>query len=134
MDPRRLPPDIQRPEARALLVAYLAVIVDRVRILDAYRLEAPAMSMLDLAVLQLVSTFEIVEGAGTRQQEIVNAISAPRRTVRDGLDRMVQAGMLMRDEEGLYHPTNRTIDVFASVWPDHVKTLARLSDAVRPTR
>lgn len=131
MSPEILPDEVKGPEARALLLAYLAVVGDRVRILTAYReAGAPGMSMLDLAILQLVSTFEIVDGEGSRQQEIVSALHAPRRTVRDGLARMVEAGMLIRRANGCYHPTTLTITIFLEVWPEHLKLLRRCGDAV----
>jgi hypothetical protein len=125
-----LPPDMASPEMRALLVAYLNVITDRVRILHAYRTAgAPGMSMLDLAILQLVSTFELTDGEGSHQYTIVNALHAPRRTVRDGLKRMVESGNLWRREDGCYFATEKTLAIFAEVWPEHVRTLRQCAAA-----
>jgi hypothetical protein len=126
-----LPPEIADPAMRAVLVAYLEVVIDRVRILSAYReAAAPGMSMLDLAILQLVSTYEMTDGEGSRQSDVVKLLHAPRRTVRDGLERLVDSENVWRREDGCYFATDKTLRVFAEVWPEHMKMLRRCAAAL----
>jgi hypothetical protein len=52
-----------------------------------------------------VKGFYVADGSGSREAEVVNHLAVPRRTVRDGLGRLVGWGALVRDDSGLYYPS-----------------------------
>lgn len=124
-----LRPELQMPEVRPFLLAYLDLVSSRVRRVAAYRARgAAAMSLLDLAINQHVLTFEICSG-GTRQQSIVDSLEAPRQTVRDGLMRLEKAGLIVRDRAGFYHPTEVTGAMANAMFVTDVRMVARMCDA-----
>jgi hypothetical protein len=124
-----LRPEIRISEARPFLLAYLDLVSSRVRRVAGYRARgATAMSLLDLAINQHILTLEICSG-GTRQQPIVDSLEAPRQTVRDGLMQLEQAGLIVRDAAGLYHPTDVTGAMANTMFETDFRIVARVCDA-----
>ena len=129
LDLADLRPELRVPAARPFLLAFLALVDEQVRLVAAYRAHgAEAMSLLDLAICQHILAFEIVEG-GTRQQPIVDSLDAPRRTIRNGLARLEAAGLVVRDEAGLYHPTKATAEMVNANFERNFRLMARMCEA-----
>ena len=129
LDLEELRPELKVPEVRAFLLAYLALISGRVSRVAAYRNRGVgAMSLLDLILNQHILAFEIAEG-GTRQSSIVDSLEAPRRTIRDGLARLEDAGLIVRDQEGLYHPSKETGSMLNAMFDSDFRLTARMCDA-----
>ncbi len=134
LDLNDLRPELRAPEIRPFLMAYLAQVCGRVSRVAAYReLGASAMTLLDLILNQHILAFEITDG-GTRQSSIVDSLEAPRRTVRDGLVRLEEAGLIVRDEEGLYHPAEATGAMLNAMFDNDFRLAARMCDAFQTYR
>lgn len=128
LDLNELRPELRLPAARSFLLAYLALMDGRVRRVAEFRERgASAMSLLDLIIVQHILFLEIVEG-GTRQSSIVDSLEAPRRTVRDGLARLQIAGLIVRDAEGLYHPTDVFGEIVDRAFDTDFRLAARMCD------
>ena len=129
LDLNELRPELQVPEIRSFLLAHLALVSGRVSRVAAYRERgASAMTLLDLIINQHILAFEIIEG-GTRQSSIVDSLEAPRRTVRDGLARLQESGLIVRDQDGLYHPAQTTGAMVNSMFEADFRLLARMCEA-----
>jgi hypothetical protein len=129
LDLEELRPELRVPEIRPFLLAYLALVGGRVSRVAAYRERgANAMSLLDLALNQHILAFEVVAG-GTRQSSIVDSREAPRRTVRDGLARLEECGLIVRDPEGLYHPSTATGSMANAMFDSDFRLVARMCEA-----
>jgi hypothetical protein len=134
LDQTQLRAELQLPEARSFMLAYLGLVRGRVRQVAGYRARsATAMSLLDLAINQHVLTYEVTTG-GTRQQSIVDSIAAPRQTVRDGLSRLENGGLVVRDTAGGYHPTDLAGEIANALYRDDVRAVARLCEALATYR
>ena len=129
LDLNDLRPELRAPEIRSFLLAYLALVSGRVSRVAAYRERgASAMTLLDLILNQHILAFEIIEG-GTRQSSIVDSLDAPRRTVRDGLVRLQEAGLVVRDRNGLYHPARTTGEMVNAMFESDFRLTARMCEA-----
>ena len=82
------------------------------------------MTLLDLIINQHILAFEIIEG-GTRQSSIVDSLEAPRRTVRDGLVRLEESGLIVRDAGRALPPDRRD-------WRDGQRDVRKRFPAGRP--
>lgn len=124
-----LRPELRVPEIRSFLLSYLALAGGRVSRVAAYRERgASAMTLLDLIISQHILAFEIIEG-GTRQSSIVDSLEAPRRTVRDGLARLQESGLIVRDADGLYHPAETTGAMANAMFDADFRLVSRMCDA-----
>ena len=126
--------ELRAPEIRPFLLAYLALVGGRVSRVARYRERGvSAMTLLDLILNQHILAFEIIEG-GTRQSSIVDSLEAPRRTVRDGLARLEGGGLIVRDDEGLYHPTKATGAMVNGMFESDFRLAARMCEAFQAYR
>ena len=129
LDLANLRPELRIPEARPVVMAYLALAHERPRRVESYRKAgASALSLLDLIIIQHIVAFEIAEG-GVRQSPIVDSLAAPRRTVRDGLARLEQHGLIVRAADGRYHPTEASGARVNENLDADVRLLGRLCEA-----
>ena len=129
LDLNDLRPELRAPEIRSFLLAYLALVGGRVSRVAAYRARGiSAMTLLDLILNQHILAFEIIEG-GTRQSSIVDSLEAPRRTLRDGLGRLEESGLIVRDQDGLYHPAEATGAMANAMFDTDFRLVSRMCDA-----
>lgn len=119
--------EYQVPEARAYLLALLELMHGRVRRVSEYRRYAPSMTLLDGVIVLHIIVLEVVRPGGIKQQSIVDALDAPRRTVRDGLDRLLAAGLVVR-ENRRYRPTEKALEIFSSGYDADIRIASRLSE------
>jgi hypothetical protein len=127
--------ELQTPEAAGLMLAYLALLEGRVRRLAAYRERGvPTLTLLDLIIIAHITAFTVARGDGTRPSDLTDTLDAPRGTIRDGLSRLAQAGIIVRDAAGLYHPTKLVAEVTNEYHDDAIRDLERLCAALSKFR
>jgi hypothetical protein len=122
-----LRPELLRPEMRAILIAYTDVLASRMRIVKEYRARGYQVDLLD-AVVNLHVLIWSTEG-GTRQQTLIDALAAPRTTVRNSFARLEKLDLICRDD-GVYFSTEKTADLANALMPITAKPLGRLCDAI----
>lgn len=130
MKPDDLRPELRRPEAKVVAVAFLSLIAWRTRMVAEMResMGERSLTILDANILLHVFTFGLLGGPGTRAQEIINTLGAPRRTVRDSLALLVRLDLITQ-EGGLYYPTAATARIFNGDFEDRYRLIARVCDA-----
>ncbi len=61
----------------------------------------------------------------------IDALHIPRRTLRDSLSRLEHYGVVYREADGLYFPSQLMGEVAAVFWDRHRRDIHRLCDAMR---
>lgn len=114
-----------------MLIAFLELMEGRVRLVEDYRQRGASLSILDTIVNLHVFTFGY---RGTRQQQLIDSLAAPRRTIRDSLRRLEECDMICRASSGLYYPTTRTAEVALDRSGGTLREIERLCEAVNAYR
>lgn len=123
------------PEARAFLLAYNTYSAGRQRATARYRASVmPGMVLIDRLLLVHVMTLNLAGYGSVSQNEIVHAIDAPRRTIRDSLARLVNAGLMVRDSRHSYCASQAALDIEYANFEQYIKDIAVLCDAFTPYR
>lgn len=123
-------PEFRNPQARAFLLANLEMLGARMKMIEKYRANGfPTMTMLDGVINFAIFTFAAIGGNGTRQQMLVDSIVAPRRTIRTCLVRLEKGGLITRDENGMYHPAQITVDLTNASFEANFRQMERLAEA-----
>ena len=124
-----LRPELRAPEIRSFLLAYLALASGRVSCVAAYRERgANAMTLLDLIISQHILAFEIIEG-GTRQFVHRRQPQSAAAHRPDGLARLQESGLIIRDQDGLYHPAEATGAMANAMFDTDFRLVSRMCDA-----
>jgi hypothetical protein len=119
-------PDLAGEEMQAVLVAYLDLLATNVAIVREYQLRGAAgMTHLDMVLISHIFTFR---AQGVRQQELINWLATPRRTIRDSLNRMESNGLVVR-REGRFYPTEFVAKFYNGNADPVLVKIARLCDA-----
>jgi hypothetical protein len=127
-----LRPELQTPEARRLLSALLDLQIGRLRVVDQFhRQRAPSATYLDAIILLHIF---VRRHHGTRQQQLVESMGSPRRTIRDSLARMHEADMVCRDHRGLYFPTQSSAESANVIFGITLREIGRLCEAYQDFR
>ena len=124
---RRLHPAFTRPECRAMMLAYADLLDWRIRAAREYQRFGFNATLMDNIVHHHIFLWSAT--TGTRQQNLVDQLQAPRRTIRDSLNRLEAAEMICRDGR-TYYAANRTADFAEAITPEFLAILGRLADAV----
>jgi hypothetical protein len=90
----------------------------------------PGISYLDTVVNLHVFCFA---ESGTRAQNLVDSLGAPRRTIRNSIDRLVGFGMICR-EGRLYFPTEMTGALANRMLAEVFSNIALVCDAAATHR
>jgi hypothetical protein len=122
-----LRPELRTPEANWLLAQLLDLQAGRIRILErVHRKMGPGITFLDATINLHVF---VMRKRGTRQQQLIESLEAPRRTIRDGLERLQFADLIVRNGRGLYYPTPKTAQSANEIFPITLGEVRRLCDA-----
>lgn len=118
----------QHPEVKPVAVAFLELMAWRGRFIADMRESTGdrTLTLLDLDVLLYVFTFGL-DGGGSRAQEIINSLGAPRRTVRDSLARWCRLGFLVQDGRQ-YHPAKPAAALYNAHFETRFRLIAKICD------
>jgi len=133
-DPDQLGPEIQSPEFVTLMLAFLDVAEGDVLRAEEFRAQGKASRSLTLVgwtILMHIFVVAVANRRGTRTQNLIETLAVPRRTIRDTLKRMLEDGHLIRDKDGLYHPSQEAGRLAAEQWSGEyrLRQLRRACDA-----
>lgn len=136
--PRRLKLDrvrweLKTPETRSFLLSLLNFINYRTSVLADYRKLSPGITLLDALIADHIGIHYVIDANGTRQQWLVNTVQAPRRTIRDGLVRLVGADLVVRIGD-LYYPTDALGDILEANFNPYLQMSSRLAERTREAR
>lgn len=125
-----LRPELRNPQVKGVAVAFLDLIAWRNRMVVELRAHTGerGLTLQDTNVLLHVFVFGLTGGPGSRPQEIIDNLGAPRRTVRDALAMLERRGLIVR-EQGLYYPTGETAQLFNERYEARYRLIAKLCDA-----
>jgi hypothetical protein len=127
-----LRPELQLPEAKRLLTALLDLQAGRVRIIERFhKQQAPTATYLDATVSLHIF---VRRKHGTKQQQLVESLEAPRRTIRDSLVKMTAASWIWRDTRSLYFPTATFASAANDIFPITLREVGRLCEAYQDFR
>lgn len=129
IDHSRLRHEFRHPEAMAILREFVDCMAEETETAEALKAETGVhISLLDLGVLSYVLNWFAIEGAGSRPQSVIDSFRAPRRTIRDGIDRLIEAGLLTKEGPEIV-PTEKAIDWMNRRYPRDYTKLERLAEA-----
>jgi DNA-binding IclR family transcriptional regulator len=112
-----------------VLVAYVHLLAGRMAVVHEYRKRgAKTITVTDTIVSLAIYTWG---EHGTRPQHLIDSLGIPRRTLRDSLRRLHHYGVVYREEDGLYFPSQLMGDVASVFWDRHRRDIHRLCDAMR---
>lgn len=124
MEGEDLKAEFRTPAMRAMLLAYLNMMVGRIKGIQEFRDRGvESMTYLDLVIV--VYCFIWADEGGARELHICNTLDLPRRTVRTRLSKLVARGALVRDDSA-YYPTAVSAgaaNVIFSNWTSELRTL-----------
>ncbi len=127
LDVDKLRPEYRVPAAAPFLLAFLQFSEERARGTKRDRELSESLTILDSLLHLHIFVFEVTRGGGTRASNLVNSTQAPRRTVRDGLSRLAQAGLIVREGD-LYYPSAETGRIADERFDLYMRHIGRLCD------
>lgn len=128
LDPATLKPAFQCPQLRPLMLAFLDLQAGRVRLTGEIRKRGcKGVTMLDTVII--LHIFVMHREGGTRPQNLVDSLHAPRRTIRGSLDRLEECRLVFRNAAGLYFCTPKLGEISNDTVEATLREVGRLSDA-----
>jgi hypothetical protein len=119
--------ELRQAETKKVLEALLDLHAATLEVVDEiYRPEHPAAGYVDVTIMLHVFA---MRHQGTRQQQLVNSLPLPRRTIRTVCDRLEGMGFLWRDAQRVYRPTTAVAERANVAWPKTIRAVGRLCDA-----
>lgn len=128
--------ELRGPHADAVATAFLDLVSWRSRKVMELReqIDDPRITVAGANVLLHVFIFGMLEKpGGSSVSQIVGNLDMPRRTVRDTLRLWEEHGLVVR-EEGVFHPTEKTAEMFNDEWPERFRLLGKLCSAFHEYR
>ena len=122
-------PEYSTPEFAQVLMGMLEIAEEDVRRVVAYEAQSgQTMTLVSWTCLWHVFVVEVAENRGTRAQVLIETLPVPRRTIRDCMFRMVRDGFLVRDEDGMYHPTRLTAEIKKAILEKRIPQVLKIAD------
>jgi hypothetical protein len=128
MQRRDLLPEFSTPEYARMLLGMLEIAEEDVKRVVTYEAQSgQTMTLVSWTCLWHVFVVEVAEDRGTRAQTLIDTLPVPRRTIRDCLYRLVRDGFLIRNAEGLYHPTRLTCEIKKVIVPQRLNQVVKIA-------